>query len=291
MNVDPTVMAPLSSHHFPRVLAQHSLETKSDPLNWLKFEPMSCHRCQLAVLKHQYCHEMYGSGFMQKFGWYVNQTRLRLGVGKDLAYLSDQTPDELIEHIERVKDLTERERRERSRLIELVRCPRRDYIAPDEVTYWANVKKEEGELHRTLERKLRRESRKLLNCFENITREEFGFRKIGEAWVSESLLFKIVRRIVGDRHKIFRHVRPEWLDGLELDIYIPGKNLALEYQGQQHYHPIQAWGGEEALRELQERDERKRALCQQNDVSLIEVKYTEPLTEDRIRSKIRRHSN
>ena len=58
-------------------------------------------------------------------------------------------------------------------------------------------------------------------------------------------------------HKILRHYRPDWLDRLELDIYIPSLKLAFEYQGQQHFHPLHVWGGEKALQDLRFRDAHK----------------------------------
>ena len=73
------------------------------------------------------------------------------------------------------------------------------------------------------------------------------------------------------------------LGRLELDVYVPGAELAFEYQGQQHFYAIEAWGGEEALSKVQERDARKARLCAEHGVTLITVDYTEPLTETYIR--------
>ncbi|MEW9699332.1 hypothetical protein [Paenibacillus sp. SI8] len=73
---------------------------------------------------------------------------------------------------------------------------------------------------------------------------------------------------------------------MELDIFLPNKNFAIEYQGQQHFHPIDAWGGEEALEKVQEHDSRKLDICNQKGVQLITVDYMEPLTEEYINKKI-----
>jgi hypothetical protein len=73
---------------------------------------------------------------------------------------------------------------------------------------------------------------------------------------------------------------------LELDVYLPELKLGIEYQGQQHFHAIDAWGGEEALEKLQERDLIKKELCLIHGVKLIEIDYTEPLTYDYIKSKV-----
>ena len=167
----------------------------------------------------------------------------------------------------------------------MVNASSRPDIAPDEMTYRHNVKLEEAQQYQELERISSRLRRELENHFENISREEFGFRRIGHAYVSESLLFKIVQRLFAD-DEIIRHHRPEWLSGLEMDIYLPKRKLAFEYQGQQHFGPIKAWGGEKALVELQERDVKKRESCHERGVKLIAVDYTEPLTESHIRKRV-----
>ncbi|MFH1486312.1 MAG: hypothetical protein ABIH46_09595, partial [Chloroflexota bacterium] len=54
----------------------------------------------------------------------------------------------------------------------------------------------------------------------------------------------------------------------------------------QHYHAIKAWGGEAGLRALQERDRRKAALCDDMGITLIEVNYTEPLSEGHVARRL-----
>ena len=58
-----------------------------------------------------------------------------------------------------------------------------------------------------------------------------------ERFASESRLFNIVKEIYPEL-KVERAIRPKWLDGLEIDIYVPKLQLAIEYQGRQHYEPI-----------------------------------------------------
>lgn len=125
----------------------------------------------------------------------------------------------------------------------------------------------------------------LSNLIENITREEFGFRKIGEGNISETILIKIVEKLYPS-NIIFKHHRPKWLNGLELDVFLPELKLAFEYQGQQHFYPIKAWGGLKILKELRLRDEKKRKICSEVGIKLIEVDYTEPLEENYILKKI-----
>ena len=126
----------------------------------------------------------------------------------------------------------------------------------------------------------------LHNSIESITREEFGFRRVGEGWVSETLLHNIVSRLVHPE-PVVRHFRPEWMDGLELDIYLPERKMGIEYQGQQHFYPVEAWGGSAGLAGVKMRDKRKAKLCEQNGVHLILFDYTESLTEEYVRKLIR----
>jgi hypothetical protein len=230
---------------------------------------------------------MYGGRFKQYFGWYVEQTTYRLGVAPvNYAYLDDVCPDEIVHMIQDAKDAAHKAEAERLRLLEMVAGPLRPEIRPDEITYWHNVKLEEAKPYQRLQRTASQLNRKVSNHFENSTREEFGFRKIGDAYISESLLYKILQRLFAN-DEIIRHYRPEWLGGLEVDIFLPARKLAFEYQGQQHFRPMKAWGGEEALVDLRERDARKQALCRDMGITLIVFDFSEPLTESHVSGRMR----
>lgn len=49
----------------------------------------------------------------------------------------------------------------------------------------------------------------------------------------------------------------------------------IEYDGEQHFIPVDFWGGEEALKLQQERDERKNKWCKENNIKLVRIPYTE----------------
>ncbi len=89
-------------------------------------------------------------------------------------------------------------------------------------------------------------------------------------WKHELSLFDIIRKRYPDT--LYQY-RPEWLGRQSLDIYVPSIRTAIEYQGIQHYHPVDFFGGEEALLQRKELDEQKRALCKENGVRLIEWGY------------------
>jgi rubrerythrin len=61
---------------------------------------------------------------------------------------------------------------------------------------------------------------------------------------------------------------------MELDIWIPELNVAMEYQGEQHYEPKPHWGGEDAFSKLIDRDKQKKEACEKEGITLIEVHYS-----------------
>lgn len=239
---NPLRMAPLSTLYFPERIAEYSLSDAFRGISSLVFNNSICHRCCMSVPSLRYCHEMYGTRFVQNFGWYINQAYLKYGVDRrTLNILSEYCPDDLQELISEYNPL----------------------------------KENSSQILRTIN-----------NYVEDSVREEFGMRKIGEYWVSESILFQIIKKLF-PHSIIFRHHRPEWLERLELDVYVSDLNLAFEYQGQQHFKAIKAWGGEKALIDLKERDKRKAMICKEKGIKLIYINYYEPLTEDYVLEKVR----
>ncbi len=57
-------------------------------------------------------------------------------------------------------------------------------------------------------------------------------------------------------------------------------NLAIEYQGMQHYQSVEFFGGEEGLRNTKDRDKRKVELCQRNRVELVYFRYEKKLARE-----------
>ncbi len=47
----------------------------------------------------------------------------------------------------------------------------------------------------------------------------------------------------------------------------------VEYQGQQHYEPIEYFGGEKAFERQKERDLEKKKFCEENNIELIIIPY------------------
>lgn len=110
--------------------------------------------------------------------------------------------------------------------------------------------------------------RVLLIAAEDAYRESIGVPKIGEGWISETALFYKIKEHY-KYYKVVQHGRPKWLGKQHFDIYFPENNIAIEYQGIQHYQAVDYFGGEEGLASNQERDERKRGLCKKHSCKLI----------------------
>lgn len=61
---------------------------------------------------------------------------------------------------------------------------------------------------------------------------------------------------------------------LPFDFYLPEINTCIEYDGRQHYEPVDQFGGEQGFLETQARDRIKNKYCEDNGIELIRVPYT-----------------
>lgn len=111
---------------------------------------------------------------------------------------------------------------------------------------------------------------------ENILRENHGLPKIGEGWISEMTLFKLIESVFPDAQ---HHVRPPWLTPQHLDIFVHSEKLAFEYQGKQHYEAIDFFGGVASFVKMKLLDDLKIKKCKSNEVILIHWRYDEPITK------------
>jgi hypothetical protein len=253
--------------YFPSFAAERSLKPGFVPSRDLTFVDGVCHRCNQAAPSLRYCVEMYGTAFVQGYGWYINQAFLKLGLLRwGLLALDGVCPSELLEKVAAFAAFQKRIEAD----------------APSDP--WART---QYLTRMKSDRTYAQAKRAITKFVENDSRQEFGFREVGEGWVSESILASIVQRIFREQ-TLLRHERPKWLRGLELDIFLPDLLLAFEYQGQQHHKAVAAWGGDKALAELQERDRLKARICADAQVTLIAVSYREPLTEEHVLSKVPR---
>jgi hypothetical protein len=73
---------------------------------------------------------------------------------------------------------------------------------------------------------------------------------------------------------------------MELDIYVPSLSFALEYQGQQHYHPSYFWS---PLERQREKDREKMEACSRKDITLIQIPYWWDRKEESLHATLHKH--
>jgi hypothetical protein len=247
---------PLGGDYFPPIVAQMSLKYKDSPLKHIRFKENLCFRCNKKVPKMTYCHPMYGGQFKQHFGWYIQQEYFNLGIDPyqicEANVLPEECNPQIYDNILRIAHLSQQ-----------------------------NQKMQSHELHDKI-KKLYDENQKSI---ENSVRVQLGYRKIGDSWISETILFHIVESLYPEK-EILRHYRPKWLEGLELDIFVPEEKLAFEYQGIQHFIAVERWGGQKQLEKQREHDARKKRLCKEFEIRLICINYDDPLTNEFVENVI-----
>jgi hypothetical protein len=128
----------------------------------------------------------------------------------------------------------------------------------------------------------------LIREAENILRKRGGLPAVGEGYIAETALYHSIRSAfpaLTVRHR----AQPGWLGRQHLDVLVPDLALAFEYQGEQHDRPVEFFGGESTFLQQQERDRRKRRLCELHGVRLVEVRdgYDPEEIVDFIEARIR----
>ena len=119
---------------------------------------------------------------------------------------------------------------------------------------------------------------------------EFGvYSKPLNRWKSEELVFNLTKKLYKDYQVVYQY-RPYFLQtengNMSYDVYICGLKVAIEYQGKQHFEPVEYFGGKEHFEKQQERDKLKAELSKENGVRLVYINYWEDITPALIRSRI-----
>lgn len=120
---------------------------------------------------------------------------------------------------------------------------------------------------------------------ENETRRAFGYMEIGQKWLNETFLYKLVSTLFAPV-EVVQHYRGKELEGLELDIWVPSCQLGIEYQGEQHYRVLEHWGGQAGLERRLFNDMKKKAICTRLGYTLIEFHHSQPISEDTVRKRL-----
>ena len=53
--------------------------------------------------------------------------------------------------------------------------------------------------------------------------------------------------------------------------------VIIEYDGEQHFRPVERFGGEEAFKQTQQADLNKNKFCLDNKIKLIRIKYDQDI--------------
>ena len=104
-------------------------------------------------------------------------------------------------------------------------------------------------------------------------------------WKGEYEMYLLAKKLYPDA--LYQY-HCEWLGKQSLDVYIPSISVGIEYQGIQHYEPVDHFGGEKAYLHRVELDNQKRRLCDVNNVKLLEWRYDAPLTKNELSKQIKR---
>jgi hypothetical protein len=170
---------------------------------------------------------------------------------------------------------------------------KRFYISEAEFNHYKSIDDSQESMRNpnfmthVVEKAILNQFRFILKKAEDLYRAKIGMPKIGEGWISETELFYKITDFFKE-HEVINHARPSWLGRQHLDIYFPKLNIGIEYQGLQHYEPVEFFGGKDAFERNVERDEIKRRICKENDCILIYVneKYNFELVVLDIEQKI-----
>lgn len=66
---------------------------------------------------------------------------------------------------------------------------------------------------------------------------------------------------------------------LPFDFHISDRNLLIEYDGEQHFKPIEFFGGEESFEKRKKNDEIKNKYCRDNNIELLRIRFDEDVEE------------
>lgn len=127
-----------------------------------------------------------------------------------------------------------------------------------------------------------------MGFYDNYERQEYNITEY--RWKSEELMLNCIKEVF-KQNKIIHQHRPYFLHTttgqLSYDVFVCGKNIAFEYQGKQHFEPVEIFGGKENFDKQVLRDKLKMELSKKNGITLIYINYWENISVDLIKQKIK----
>jgi hypothetical protein len=269
---DPRNSFILPPFHFPiefteELMKKTEIRTEAI-LDQINFKQNLCHECNKVAPNFRYCHEMYGGSFKQTYGWYIEKQRYEFGiVFKGPKKLNEFGQPDL--------------KGPYSLRVMLDECPHNLYSLIKDNKF-SSFNEENNVVDYVINRP---QNNEIHNVIENYVRLKLGFKKVGESWVNETLLFNTIKSMFPDYH-VFHHYRPDFLKGLEIDVYIEELKTGFEYQGIQHYQPLKHFGGEKSHADLKSRDKLKKRICEEFGIKLCYITYEDDVCESLIKMKM-----
>ena len=126
---------------------------------------------------------------------------------------------------------------------------------------------------------------KTFRAAENRIREVIGTHPIGFGWATEAQIYNMVKDLFPGE-PVIHQGSPPWLGWMRFDVYLPARKVAIEYQGIQHFKPVEYFGGKAGFAMTKERDKRKFDLAKENGVRIIYLHYSEPVSRDKLKLMI-----
>ena len=97
--------------------------------------------------------------------------------------------------------------------------------------------------------------------------ESKGETKIRKYLIDNNILFIKQKRFNDCKNK----------NPLPFDFYLPSNNLCIEYNGVQHYRPVECFGGEKYFKIQRKNDNIKLKYCKDNNIVLEIIKYNDDI--------------
>lgn len=97
----------------------------------------------------------------------------------------------------------------------------------------------------------------------------------GEKSVCRWLDMHRIEYIMQHRFSECRNKQP-----LPFDFYLPSFNICIEYDGEQHFRPVDFFGGVEKFTQRQRNDEIKTKYCEGNNIRLLRIPYYKNIEEE-----------
>lgn len=102
-----------------------------------------------------------------------------------------------------------------------------------------------------------------------------GYEKMSKSTISsgekEIMEYLINKNIEFEREYIFNDCL--YNDVLRFDFYLPNYNLVIEYDGRQHFEPVDLFGGEDAFEIQKIKDKIKDDYCKNNNIKILRIPY------------------